>query len=216
MQSGLQNKKEIRKRIREARNCLTEMEVEIRSDLICRRILSLPEYKEAESVLCYMAFRNEVDLKNIMSTSWREGKKIYLPRMDAGTGQMEFYLHTPQNGLPVNAMGIREPSPDRPTFPEFCKEGERVLMVMPGVVFDRERRRLGYGGGFYDRYLAEMAPDLKEKTSRMQINRDGNETMIYLTTLAAAYELQLVKDPLPEEETDIRPDILVTEENIYR
>lgn len=216
MQSGLQNKKEIRKRIREARNCLTEMEVEIRSDLICRRILSLSEYKEAESVLCYMAFRNEVDLKSIMSTSWREGKKIYLPRMDAGTGQMEFYLHTPQDDLPVNAMGIREPSPDRPTFPEFCKEGERVLMVMPGVVFDRERRRLGYGGGFYDRYLAEMAPDLKEKTSRMHINRDGNETMIYLTTLAAAYELQLVKDPLPEEETDIRPDILVTEENIYR
>ena len=213
MQSGLQNKKEIRKRIREARNCLTEMEVEIRSDLICRRILSLPEYKEAESVLCYMAFRNEVDLKYIMSTSWREGKKIYLPRMDAGTGQMEFYLHTPQDDLPVNAMGIREPSPDRPTFPEFCKEGERVLMVMPGVVFDRERRRLGYGGGFYDRYLAEMTPDLKEKTSRMQIN---SETMIYLTTLAAAYELQLVKDPLPEEETDIRPDILVTEENIYR
>ena len=213
MQSGLQNKKEIRKRIREARNCLTEMEVEIRSDLICRRILSLPEYKEAESVLCYMAFRNEVDLKYIMSTSWREGKKIYLPRMDAGTGQMEFYLHTPQDDLPVNAMGIREPSPDRPTFPESCKEGERVLMVMPGVVFDRERRRLGYGGGFYDRYLAEMTPDLKEKTSRMQIN---SETMIYLTTLAAAYELQLVKDPLPEEETDIRPDILVTEENIYR
>ena len=216
MQSGLQNKKEIRKRIREARNCLTEMEVEIRSDLICRRILSLSEYKEAESVLCYMAFRNEVDLKSIMSTSWREGKKIYLPRMDAGTGQMECDLHTPQDDLPVNAMGIREPSPDRPTFPEFCKEGERVLMVMPGVVFDRERRRLGYGGGFYDRYLAEMAPDLKDKTSRMHINRDGNETMIYLTTLAAAYELQLVKDPLPEEETDIRPDILVTEENIYR
>ena len=213
MQSGLQNKKEIRKRIREARNCLTEMEVEIRSDFICRRILSLPEYKEAESVLCYMAFRNEVDLKNIMSTSWQEGKKTYLPRMDAGTGQMEFYLHTPQDDLPVNAMGIREPSPDRPTFPELCKEGERVLMVMPGVVFDRERRRLGYGGGFYDRYLAEMTPDLTEKTSRMQIN---SETMIYLTTLAAAYELQLVKDPLPEEETDIRPDILVTEENIYR
>lgn len=216
MQSGLQNKKEIRKRIREARNCLTEMEVEIRSDLICRRILSLPEYKEAESVLCYMAFRNEVDLKNIMSTSWRDRKKIYLPRMDAGTGRMEFYLHTPQDDLPVNAMGIREPSPDRPTFPELCKEGERVLMVMPGVVFDRERRRLGYGGGFYDRYLAEMTPDLSEKTSRMQIKRDGNETMICLTTLAAAYELQLVKDPLPEEETDIRPDILVTEENIYR
>lgn len=213
MQSGLQNKKEIRKRIREARNCLTEMEVEIRSDFICRRILSLPEYKEAESVLCYMAFRNEVDLKSIMSTSWREGKKIYLPRMDAGTGRMEFYLHTPQDDLPVNAMGIREPSPDRPTFPELCKEGERVLMVMPGVVFDRERRRLGYGGGFYDRYLAEMTPDLTEKTSRMQIN---SETMICLTTLAAAYELQLVKDPLPEEETDIRPDILVTEENIYR
>ncbi|MBO6163000.1 MAG: 5-formyltetrahydrofolate cyclo-ligase [Eubacterium sp.] len=213
MQSGLQNKKEIRKRIREARNCLTEMEVEIRSDFICRRILSLPEYKEAESVLCYMAFRNEVDLKYIMSTSWQEEKKIYLPRMDAGTVRMEFYLHTPQDDLPVNAMGIREPSPDRPTFPELCKEGERVLMVMPGVVFDRERRRLGYGGGFYDRYLAEMTPDLTEKTSRMQIN---SETMIYLTTLAAAYELQLVKDPLPEEETDIRPDILVTEENIYR
>ena len=220
-----QTKKEIRRRIREARSRLTKEETEAFSVEICRRICELPEYREATTVLCYIAFRNEVDLNNLMLTSWRNGKKIFLPRMeeavpaagsglDQQAGQMEFFLYAREDDLPVNAMGILEPRPDRPTFPELCKDRERVLMLMPGVVFDRERRRLGYGGGFYDRYLARIITESENETGQEDSVRKLPE--ISLTTVAVAYELQLVDDPLPEEDTDIRPDLLITEEHIYR
>jgi len=218
-QTGARTKKEIRKRIREERSRLTVEETEAYSAEICRKICDLPEYREATAVLCYMAFRNEVNLKNVMLTSWREGKKIFLPRMDAdilsdaGSGQMEFFLHAEEDELPVNAMGIPEPRPDRPAFPELCEAGERVLMIMPGVVFDRERRRLGYGGGFYDRYLSQVFTDNEKNTETGAVRKLPE---IRLTTMAVAYELQLVDDPLPEEETDIRPDLLITEKYIYR
>ncbi len=196
----IQDKKQLRKKIILERNRLSEEEVRSLSSRISAGIIGMPEYHSAASVFCYMAFRNEVDLSELMVSARAAGKKVFLPRIlgDGTDKKMEFYLYEEGDVLPRNEMGIKEPDPKKGSAEDLISAGEQILMIMPGVVFDRERRRLGYGGGFYDRYLAKC--------------RDWNGVKV--STVAAAYDLQVVETSLPEEETDIRPDHIVTESRV--
>ncbi len=190
------NKKDIRKLFREKRDMLSGDETEQRSEEICKRILELPEYEEADAVLCYMAFRNEVNLKNVMLTAWLSGKKVFLPRMDGK--EMEFFLVKEEDRLILNDTGIEEPDRSAGVLSEYIYPGQKLLMIVPGVVFDRYGYRLGYGGGYYDRYLAA--------------NRDRYE----IKTAAAAFSIQLYEGRLPVEEFDAAVDMVVTEESVIR
>ena len=187
-----QFKKEYRKIYRKLRNQLSPEEVETKSEVICRKITELPEFIEADAILSYMAFRNEVDMKYIMSTAREMGKKIFLPRMDGE--DMEFHLTEGDEELVKNSYGIMEPDPKAPILNEIMPKGSKLLMLMPGLAFDRLHHRLGYGGGYYDRYLANKGKEYS------------------LTTVAPAYELMIDReDGLPFEVTDIRPQIIIHE-----
>jgi len=189
------DKKDIRKLFRERRESLSEEETEQGSAAICDRILKLPAYEKADAVLCYMAFRNEVNLKNVMLTSWESGKKIFLPRMNGR--EMEFYQAGADDRLITNAVGIEEPDPSFVSLPEYADPGKSILMIVPGVAFDRYGYRLGYGGGYYDRYLAE-----KRK--------------IYdITAAAAAFSIQLYDGRLPVEKFDAAVDMVITEDRVF-
>ena len=102
---------------------------------------------------------------------------------------MIFFRIDGEEDLEPGYFGIREPKQGL-----SAADGSNGLMIMPGVAFDRSRGRVGYGGGFYDRYLAAH-PDL--------------------FTAAVAFEFQLF-DQVPREETDILPRCLITEKQIYR
>ena len=201
-------KKSIRKAFRAIRNALLPEEVAQGSLMICRRLEKLEEYREADAITGYMAFRNEVDLKYIMSTAMRDGKTVFLPRMEGE--MMEFYAVDPdqEEGIIKNSLGI--PEPDGTTLPLSEKLREacqlKLLVIMPGLVFDRECRRLGYGGGYYDRYIAEL---------QRKWHSDDEEKKIMIHTVAAAYDLQIANYTLPQEVTDLRPDRIVTESRIY-
>ncbi len=188
-------KMSIRREYRKLRDRMTVDEVCRWSEQICQRIMEQPAYLDASAVLCYMAFRNEVNLNNIMSTSWERGKKIYLPRMEEG--HMEFFRYRPKDPLITNSFGISEPERNEEAFSSTVGTDEKVLVIMPGVVFDRECRRLGYGGGYYDRYFEEY----RREDPRF-------------TFLAAAYQIQIHDEVLPLEDTDVQPDLIITEQEI--
>lgn len=184
-------KKAYRKRIRELRNALSPEAVADRSRRICERIGQLPEYRRAKNLLCYMAFRNEVDCNNIMLTAKADGKRIFLPKVEGE--EIRFYEADPEQGseaLMISALGIREPCSGQPFDPEEARDS---FMLMPGLVFDEECTRFGYGGGFYDRFLAGCP----------------------MANAAVAYELQILREKLPRDVTDICPDRIITEDRIY-
>ena len=186
------SKKEYRKYFRKLRDQLSPEEVETKSEVICRKIAELPEFIEADAILSYMAFRNEVDMKYIMSTARGLGKKIFLPRMDGE--DMEFHLAEGKEELVKNSLGILEPDPGSPMLPDVMPKGSKLLMLMPGLAYDRSHHRLGYGGGYYDRYLAGIC--------------DG----YLLTTVAPTYVVLVKREgELPCEDTDIRPQMIIDE-----
>ncbi len=196
-------KKEIRRTVRERRKALGEEAERTGSERICSLVCGLPEYREAEVVYCYVDYNHEVRTWPIMEQAMRDGKLVAVPRVDGET--MGFFRIEGREDLESGYSGILEPKQglsvvsdqvdgDGETVGKVYGVGKRALFLMPGVAFDRDHHRVGYGGGFYDRYL-EAHPNL--------------------VTAALAYECQ-VFDTVPFETFDILPQILVTEDGVSR
>lgn len=181
----MQNKRSLRKGILELRRSLDAAQANALSQQVCDRILQMDIYKEAKNICAYMPINQEVDLTGLFQDAWRQGKSLWLPVTE--DGEMEFFLYEEDAPLKEGNYGIREP--ERRTMLE--PDGQ-TLILMPGAVFSEEGDRIGYGGGYYDKYL-----------SRHSCCR----------TCAAAYGFQVVKE-LPAEEHDIRPEFIVTEEKV--
>ena len=180
----METKKEIRKKIRKIRNERDPYEWQQFTEQLTGRVIRHPWFLEASDICIYVDVQGEAGTRLIMQEAWKLGKNVWLPRVSGS--QMEFYLTTGLHELTSGAYGIPEPTGDRAlNVPD-------ALMIMPGVAFDQEGHRIGYGGGFYDRYL-EAHPEL--------------------ITMALAFEDQIL-DTLPAEPHDIRPMIVVTEERI--
>lgn len=180
-------KREIRKKVLARRDALGSAEREAASLLLTERILGHPWFYRSEYFLCFASFGSEISTWELLSEALRAGRKVYVPKVAQGAEvpQMRFYRIASLKELSEGYRGIPEPAGDGEEYPYSEALAERTLMLMPGVAFDRHRRRLGYGKGFYDRYLA-CRPALWQRT------------------IAAGYLCQLV-DELPAEETDIRP-----------
>ncbi len=184
----MEAKKRIRKEIFARRKAASDEEVLKNSRIICQRVLELPEYRNADWIYAYMDYNHEVMTGELIRQAWKDGKHVAVPRV---TGkEMIFYSLDDFTSLEDGYCGIREPSPD----PEKAAGEIPGLILVPGVAFDRRRRRIGYGGGFYDRYLSSHPRNV---------------------SAAVAFEFQLMDD-LPSEPTDMRPDLLITEKNIFR
>ena len=182
----METKKRIRQEIFSRRKAASREQIREDSRKIFETVRALPEYREASSVYAYMDCRNEVMTRAFIRKAWEDGKQVAVPRVEGK--EMRFWLIRSFDELAEGYYGIQEPLPLRPAA------DESALMIVPGVAFDRERHRIGYGGGFYDRYLSRHT---------------GH------TTVAVAFSFQLM-DGLPAEPTDILPEILVTEEMVYR
>lgn len=146
------NKVELRKRILKIRQNLAPEYMKECSERIVNRLLQIPQYQNASHILFYMPIRHEVDVRDAIEVSWKKGKKVVLPRVRAGKKEMDGYLVERWEDLEEGSYGILEPIPNpmRLVNPE-----EISLVVTPGVAFDRQGFRLGYGGGYYDRFFAQ-------------------------------------------------------------
>lgn len=187
------DKKEIRKKTLQMRGELSENYRMQADDKICRSLASLEGYKQAKCILSYVSYKSEVDTKKILEMAWKDGKTVAVPKVLEKNGIMEFYEIQSLQELQTGYQGIEEPDiTDKcPINPE--KMQEKVCMIMPGAAFDSQCNRIGYGGGFYDRYL--------------------NKHPKVMETIALCYEIQLVEH-IPAEVLDVKPDRIITEQRI--
>ena len=141
------NKAELRKRMREVRDAV-EQRAE-KSAYICGHILKMPEYRDARCVMAYRPIRSEVDLTALIDAALKEGKRVCVP-VCLEDGQMDAVAYTGKETLQRNAFGVEEPA--GPVVPPE----EIDLMLCPGLAFDANGGRMGYGKGYYDRYLEKV------------------------------------------------------------
>lgn len=185
------DKKELRKKVIAARASLPEAEVARKSARITESIVALPEYQKALSIMAYVDFRNEVQTGELIKKALQDGKKVAVPYTDlAGKRLIPSLLEDFPGDLVPGTYGILEPPADclRPVGPE-----ELDLVIVPGVAFDERGNRLGYGGGFYDRFLPRTGEDC--------------------VWLAPAFELQL-QPGVYAAEHDCPVHIIVTEDRV--
>ena len=157
-------KKELRERILTMRDALTEAERSSSEEKVTDAVLHLPEFLASDSVLGFASYGSEIGTEKILLASLKAGKKVYLPKIVSlgGVETMEFYRVRSLEELKPGYRGILEPSLEalNEEEPFLCTEAAacRALLIMPGVVFDRHGHRIGYGKGFYDRFLSEKFP----------------------------------------------------------
>ena len=186
---GIMDKNILRKEILERRNYL-ELDNKSKYDkVIFKKLINSDIYKRSKKIFTYISFGSEVDTKKFINYAISDNKDIYVPKTDKVNKEMLAIKINSLNNMNVDKLGILEPK-----HVDKSKIGDKFdLIIMPGVAFDKNGNRIGYGGGFYDRYL-EMHGGLQK--------------------LAVAFTYQVL-DEVPAEAFDICPDALVTESAIY-
>ncbi len=127
-----------------------------RDESICKYAAGLVSFKYAEFVLLYAETANEIEVTPLANLAWENGKKVAFPRCDKTTHTMKYHIVSSLEELTVDSYGIREPSPDAPVYDPTEEKGSAVCFV-PGLLYDKQGFRLGYGKGFYDRYLSDFS-----------------------------------------------------------
>ena len=192
----METKKEIRRRIRQIRRELEESEWRRASSDIEAAVIAHPWFAKAEDIYTYVDRNRESGTRRTIKTAFETGKKVWVPKVTGDT--MHFYRIESLAELRLGAYGIMEPKGDGPMDGAAWNEACEGLMLMPGVAFDGQCRRVGYGGGYYDRYLASYPAD-------------GSK----LRVMALAFECQVLPE-VPYEEYDRKPEIVVTEKRMIK
>ena len=183
----MKEKASLRKNVLKARSLMTEEENRRFSRIICGKVTRLDAWKKARTIYIYASFQGEVDTHDLIREAWRSGKRAAVPKVK---GDDLIFLRIESFGeLKEGYKGIPEPSGTKE------ENDPEAFVVMPGAVFDEQRNRIGYGKGYYDRFL-EKNPHHK--------------------TAALAFDLQVMKEEIPHEKTDLRPDAVVTQTRIIR
>jgi 5-formyltetrahydrofolate cyclo-ligase len=159
---------------------------------ISTQIFALGGYRDAQTVLAYMSFGAEFSTSELVRGTRERDKALVLPRINRPERQLDlFQVRNVDADLIAGTWGILEPNPERCAR---ISEEEIDFVLVPGVAFDADCNRLGYGGGYYDRLLEGLGP--------------------FATLVAAAFSVQIV-DRIPIEEHDVAVDLVVTENQKY-
>ncbi|RJX38739.1 5-formyltetrahydrofolate cyclo-ligase [Paenibacillus pinisoli] len=184
-----------RTKLADRRNGLAE---ELRaewSDLACRHLAQWCEVQSCRSVMAYVSFRSELNINGFIEWCWGQGIELLLPRCVKRDRSMQLYSVTEWSQLATGAYGIREPDPDLSALKPAGTVPEAI--IVPGLAFDRNGGRLGYGGGYYDRFAEAVS------------NAGGKPLWI-----GAGYEAQVLEGAVPSDPHDLRLDGLVTERQL--
>lgn len=182
-----QDKREIRKRILACRDSLSREEWERGTLLVTERLLGHQWFYGCEDFLCFVSYGSEIGTAELIDEALRLGKRVFVPRVErcGDEPSMEFYRIFSREELSGGYRGIPEPAGETERYVYSEERAEKTLLLMPGAAFDGCRNRIGYGKGFYDRYLAD------KETLRLH-------------SVAIGFRCQMVEQ-IPAEETDIRP-----------
>ena len=174
------DKKALRKQIRDQKRAMTEEQIRLSSEKLGKMFLSSELYKQAKTIYGYLPYNQEVRTVPMLEQALKDGKKVAVPKVYGD--EMRFIYMTDLTQVEVGYAQIPEPVADGPVG-----DDPTALVLMPGLAFDREGHRIGYGGGFYDKFLAA----------------EPNHP-----TIALCYAFQMVEQ-LPTEEFDIPVDLVL-------
>ena len=141
------DKKALRARIKAQKAALSEEQIVAASERLARQLYAHPAYRAASAIYGYLAFNEEVRTLPMLRQAQKDGKRVAVPKV-FGT-EMRFLWLDDLDAVAPGYYGVPEPVADEPVAGD-----ETALILMPGLAFDPEGHRCGYGGGFYDRYLA--------------------------------------------------------------
>ena len=187
MNRDLEKKTEIRKQILSIRSQAGAERITRCSGLIFDRVIRMEAFRTADTIFAYMDCKNEVQTRQLIRKAWELGKQTAVPKVLGD--RMEFYYIQSFSEVKTGCFQVPEPAGS----PHALARDVDALVLVPGVAFDPMRNRIGYGKGYYDRYLSE---------------HPGHPT------IALAFSWQMV-DAVPYTMYDIRPDCLVTEQKVY-
>ena len=141
------NKNELRDYIRRHKRAMTREQIEEKSARLCRMFLETDAYRNAKTLYGYLPYNQEIRTTPIIEQALADGKRVALPKCyERGVMNFIYIQHLSQ--VAKGYCGIPEPIDDGP-----LGDDETALVLMPGMAFDREGHRIGYGGGFYDIFL---------------------------------------------------------------
>jgi len=143
----------LRKKITEILKQVSQEELKRRSKNVCDKIISLPIYKKAKTILGYYPLKKEVDIKRLLLQALGNGKIVGLPVVNRQSGNLEFYRIKGFEGLCLGPWGIKQPDVSKA---EHINLSKAELILVPGLAFDRQGWRLGRGKGYYDRLLKRL------------------------------------------------------------
>ena len=151
---------------------------------------AMASYRNASLILAYVTYRNELDTAPIIQRAWKDGKRVAVPVCDKG--KLVFYEIDSLEGMRAGSRGVLEPDPATCiAIDEADLEGS--ICLVPGLVFDSEGYRIGYGAGYYDNFLATY-PGLK---------------------VGLVQTLRISSNPLPHDDHDVPMDILVSDGAVW-
>ena len=145
-------KQDLRLKCREARQNLDADNKAALDSAIAQNVRRLKEYRPATTLLIYISTPIEVDTVKIIENAWADGKKIAVPRCIPDSRNMEFHYITSLDCLSPGTFSVPEPPADFPVVDDFTG----CLMIVPGMQFDMNGYRIGYGKGYYDRYMVRF------------------------------------------------------------
>lgn len=145
-------KGKLRAALIEKRNEIPEDERAERDRIICEKVTGLPAFRKATAVLLYAPIGKEIDVGAIREEAWRRGVPVGLPVCDRAERSMVFRRTFPNVPLTEGDFGIPVP----PETAEIILPDRNSVCVLPALAYDRDRNRIGYGGGYYDRFLADF------------------------------------------------------------
>lgn len=186
MELQITNKEDIRKYIFNQRKRLSIEEKEKMDDLIYTSVINTSIFANAKVVFIYVSFANEVDTHRIIEYALGLGKKVCVPRVINRSEGMKALFIRCLGELKLSKFGILEPKDSE----NFVRQEDIDLCIIPGLAFDKNGGRIGYGGGYYDRFFST----------------NGSRK------IALAYEFQILKN-IPREKHDILVNGLITEKD---
>ena len=189
MDTAALEKQRLREERLAAREALSEQERSVLDDRITQKLLATSEYVEATTVLTYVSVSSEVSTRMFIESALRDGKTVAVPRCMPGR-RLEFVAITFLDQLIAAPFGLLEPPKELPALTE--EQMDASICIVPALLVDTKGYRLGYGAGFYDRFLSTY-PGKK---------------------ICLAYQQNLSRTMLPHTAFDVAVDLVITESDI--
>ena len=188
----LQEKNLLRKKFKEQRKNISLQDRTLANEKIFENLINLIEIENADYILTFISFGSEPDTLKFAEYILSNGKKLAAAKCTSEKGVMNFHLIKSLDDLEKGSYGIPEPKNDIPFLSDEEIDKNKVLCIVPGYSFSEKGYRLGYGGGYYDRFLSEHKN---------------------VKTVGICFD-EMISDEIPVEEYDVPVSLVVTDRKI--